>query len=140
MYKITKLMSEVSDLSQKNAELEFSKKKYIEKNKQLTNESKNLAGIIESLKSEVENFKKDAKSVRLAKKNNSVILERKIIELGNKIQEQKLVIDTLQREISDLKGGNGSQARDRFEDFEEIVEMPVKAKPMLFGAIDDLVG
>ena len=44
-------MSEVSDLSQKNAELEFSKKKYIEKNKQLTNESKNLAGIIESLKS-----------------------------------------------------------------------------------------
>jgi len=33
MYKITKLMSEVSDLSQKNAELEYSKKKYIEKNK-----------------------------------------------------------------------------------------------------------
>jgi len=39
------------------------------------------------LKSEVENFKKDAKNVRLAKKSNTVILEKKIIELGNKIQE-----------------------------------------------------
>jgi hypothetical protein len=88
MYKITKLIGEVSDLSQKNAEIDFMKKKYIEKNKVLVSDNKNLMSIIDGLKFEVDKAKKDSKSIRLAKRNNTKVLEKKIIDLGNQVSKK----------------------------------------------------
>lgn len=138
MYKITKLIGEVTDLSQKNAEIDFMKKKYIEKNKVLVSDNKNLMNIIDDLKNEVELAKKDSKSIRLAKRNNTRVLEKKIIDLGNALEKKQRVIGVLENEIEDLKefrneGGNGG---DRFDNFEDMVDMPVKAKPTLFGDVD----
>lgn len=141
MYKISNLIGEVTDLTQKNAEIEFSKKKYIDKNKVLLGENKNLMGIIDGLKVEIEDAKKDAKSMRLAKKNNMVVLEKKIIDLGNTIQKKDKEINKLQKEVNELKGSPGQQGGvNRYDNFEDIIEMPVKAKPMLFGDFDESTG
>lgn len=59
------------------------KKKYIEKNKVLVSDNKNLMNIIDDLKIQLEKAKKDAKSLRLAKRNNLKVLEKKIVDLGN---------------------------------------------------------
>lgn len=133
MYKITKLVGEISDLNQKLGESEYLRKKYIEKNKKYVEDNKGLKQIIEDLQNQLQKSKKDAKSIRLAKKNNNEILEKKILKLGDELKKKDLVIETLEREITDLKDCGGIGDGDRFDNFEEIAMMPVKAKPTLFG-------
>lgn len=129
MYKITKLVGEISDLNEKLGESEYLRKKYIEKNKSLSDENKELKKIIDKLQVDLENASKDAKSIRLAKKSNNKILEKKILKMGEELKKKDGVIEALEREITDMK--EKKNEGNRFDNFEEIV--PVKAKPTLFG-------
>lgn len=133
--KITRLINENANLSEKLAETEAIRKRYYEKNKILTKEVSDLHSIIEDVSVENKKLKKEAKDVRLARSANTKVLENKIISQGVEIKKFKEIIEKLKKENNKLKKIEPKNRYDNFEE-NEFDMMPVKAKPTLFGESD----
>ena len=92
MYKITKLVGELADMSQKFSESEYMRKKYIEKNKDLDRKLKEQSESMYGLMEQLEKVKKETSSLRKAKSTNHKILDKKIAELEQCVQERNKTI------------------------------------------------
>ena len=92
MYKITKLVGELADVSQKFSESEFMRKKYIEKNKDLEKKLKEQSDNMYELMEQLDKAKKETSSLRKAKSTNHKILDKKIAELEKALKDKNKII------------------------------------------------
>ena len=126
-------------MSQKFSESEFMRKKYIDKNKELEKKLKEQSDNMNELMDQLDKTKKETSSLRKAKSTNHKILEKKIAELEQCLQERNKTILDLRNEIKKLFE-NGKNQKSEFEAFGDQVglsDLQVKAKPTLFGDFED---
>ena len=102
MYKITKLVGELADMTQKFSESEFMRKTYIDKNKDIDKKLKEQSENMYELMEQLEKAKKETSSLRKAKSTNHKILDKKISELEQSVNERNKTILQLRNEIKTL--------------------------------------
>jgi len=135
MYKITKLVGELADLTQKFSESEYMRKKYIEKNKDLEKRGAELHQMLSDATEEIARVKKEARSLRKARTTNNKVLDKRMNEMQTKLQLKTAEVKRLEAEVEELKKVGKPSDFDNFE--QKISGIEVNAKPTLFGAYSD---
>lgn len=129
--KITNLVGQLADVSEKLAESEHLRKNYIEKNKYLEKVAKDATETLAIVQEDLSRAKKEAKTLRNARSSNTKILDKKIESLTQAITSKDSQIKDLISEISTYK--------QLLKSPEQISVCPVEvvAKPSLFGCDSD---
>lgn len=133
--KINKLISENATLSERLAESDKMKRRYQERHAIEEEKIKSLAEKNQVLEESIVSLKKQLVDAKSLKSYNHKIYEEKIVALNDQIEK-------LKKDNAKLKKSNNNNVtaspngKTAYDDDNEEVLSPVKAKPFLFGPVD----
>lgn len=130
--KINKLISENATLSERLAESDKMKRRYQERHAIEEEKIKSLGAQNQVLEESIASLKKQLADAKSLKSYNHKIYEEKIVTLNDQIEK-------LKKENAKLKKNTvtaSPNGKTVYEDNDQELLEPVKAKPYLFGPVD----